>query len=67
MFGAAPLAGWVVVVPDIGAGASVDVAAGAQELQPFEGVAYVVAPNDDPQADPQGVAHGVAHGVAQGV
>ena len=63
MIGAAPLAGWgvviVVVVPDIGAGASVDVAVGAQELQPLAGAAYVAAPNDDPQ--------GVAHGVAQGV
>ncbi len=59
MFGAAPLAGWVVVVPDIGAGASVDVAAGAQELQPFEGVAYVAAPHGDPQDVPQGVAQGV--------
>ena len=51
MAGTAPLDGWGSVI--------IVVVAGAQELQPFERVAYVAVPHDDPQAG--------AHEVAQGV
>ena len=67
MAGAVLLVGGVesgcVVVPCIGVGTSVVAGAGAQELHPFAGDAYVVMPFDEPQEVPQDVAHGVAQGV----